>query len=46
MSVTKQEITNEVYDASLITLDAVGVSCLSKRAFKDSLGVPSTIKTY
>ena len=33
---------NEAFDAGLITLGAVGVSFVSKKALKHSLGVPST----
>ena len=33
---------SQVFDAGLITLGAVGISMVSKKAMGDSLGVPST----
>ena len=37
-----ENLANEAYDAGLITLGAVGVGFVSRKAFKDGLGVPST----
>ena len=42
MSVTKEELMNEAFDAGLITLGAVGVGFASRKVIKDGLGVPST----
>ena len=42
MSLTKEEVMNEAFDAGLITLGAVGASFVSKKVFKDNLGVPFT----
>ena len=42
MSLTKEELMNEVYNAELITLGAVGVAVASKKLFRDDLGVPTT----
>ena len=42
MSVSKEDLLNEAFDAGLITLGAVGVGIASKKVIKDGLGVPST----
>ena len=42
MTITKEELMNQVFDADLITLGAVGISMVSKKTMRDSLGVPST----
>ena len=42
MSVSKEDLMNEAFDAGLITLGAVGVGFASKKVIKDGLGVPST----
>lgn len=39
MSLTKEEVLNELYNAGLITLGAVGVSMASQKLLKDDLGV-------
>ena len=39
MSLTKEEVLNGLYNASLITLGAVGVSMASQKILKDDLGV-------
>ena len=35
MSITKEELMNQVFDAGLITLGAVGISMVSKKAMGD-----------
>ena len=45
MSISKEDLMNEVYDAGLVTLGAVGVGFASKKILKDGLGVPSTPMT-
>ena len=42
MSMTKEDIMNEAFDAGPVTLGAVGVGFVSKKILKDGLGVPST----
>ena len=42
MSISKEDLMNEAYDAGLVTLGAVGVGFASKKILKDRLGVPST----
>lgn len=42
MALTRKDLMNELYDAGLITLGAVGVSMISKKLTRDNLGVPST----
>ena len=42
MSISKEDLMNEAYDAGLITLGAVGVGFASKKILKDGLGVPLT----
>ena len=42
MSLSKEDVMNEAFDAGLITLGAVGVGFATKRVVKDGLGVPST----
>ena len=42
MSLSKEDLMNEAFDAGLITLGAVGVGFVSKKVVKDGLGVPST----
>ena len=44
MSLMKEEFMNEVYNAGLITLGAVGVAVVSKKLFRDDLGVPTTTR--
>ena len=39
---SKEDLMNEAFDASLVTVGAVGVGFVSKKALKDGLGVPST----
>ena len=39
---TKKDVMNELYTAAVITVGAVGVSYVSKKVAKDSLGVPTT----
>ena len=45
MSVSKEDLMNEAFDAGLVTLRAVGVGFASKKILKDGLGVPSTPMT-
>ena len=42
MSMSKEDLMNEAYDAGLLTLGAVGVGFASKKILKYRLGVPST----
>ena len=42
MSLSKEDLMNEAFDAGLITLGVVGVGFASKKVVKDGLGVPST----
>ena len=39
MSLSKNEVMNELYNAGLITLGAVATSMVSKKLTKDDLGV-------
>ena len=39
MSLTKNEVMNEIYNAGLVTLGAVATSVVSKKLTKDDLGV-------
>ena len=45
MSLSKEDLMNEAYDAGLITLGAVSVGYASKKITKDGLGVPMTPMT-
>ena len=42
MSLTKNEVMNEIYNAGLVTLGAVATSVVSKKLMKDDLGVTSS----
>ena len=42
MSLSKNEVTNELYNAGLITLGAVATSMVSKKLTKDYLGVTNS----
>ena len=42
MTMSKEDLMNEAYDAGLLTLGAVGVGFASKKILKDGLGIPST----
>ena len=42
MSLTKNEVLNELYNAGLVTLGAVVTSMVSKKLMKDDLGVTSS----
>ena len=42
MSLSKNELTNEVYNAGLVTLGPVATSMISRKLVKDNLGVTST----
>ena len=42
MSISKEDLMSEAFDAGLITLGAVDVGFASKKILKDGLGVPST----
>ena len=42
MSLTKNEVMNELYNAGLVTLGAVATSMVSKKLAKDDLGVASS----
>lgn len=44
MVLEKKDIMNELYDASLVTLGAVGISLVSSKLMKDNLGVNTTMK--
>ena len=41
MSLSKNELMNELYNARLITLGAVATSMISRKLVKDNLGVTS-----
>ena len=45
MSLSKEDLMNEAYNAGLITLGAVSVGFASKKILKDGLGVPTTPMT-
>ena len=42
MSLSKNEVMNELYSAGLITLGAVATSMVSKKLAKDDLGVTNS----
>ena len=42
MSLSKNEVLNEVYNAALVTLGAVATSMASKKLMKHDLGVTSS----
>ena len=42
MSLSKNEVMNELYNAGLITLGAVATSMVSRKLAKDDLGVPNS----
>ena len=42
MSLSKNEVFNELHNAALITLGAVATSMVSKKLMKDDLGVISS----
>ena len=42
MSLSKNEVMNELYNAGLVTLGAVATSMVSKKLAKDDLGVTSS----
>ena len=39
---SKNDVLNELYTAAVLTVGAVGVSYVSKKVTKDSLGLPTT----
>ena len=41
---TKSEMTEEVYNAVLLTAGAVGISMASKKLLKEPLGTPDNVK--
>ena len=43
---SKKDVMNEHYTAVLITTAAVGVSYVSKKVTKDSLGVPASLNGF
>ena len=42
MSLSKNEVMNELYNAGLVTLGAVATSTMSKKLAKDDLGVTNS----
>ena len=42
MSLSKNELMNELYNAGLVTLEAVATSMITRKLGKDDLGVTST----
>ena len=42
MSLSKNELVNELYNAGLVTLGAVATSMIRRKVVKDDLGVTST----
>ena len=42
MSLSKNEVINELHNAGLVTLGAVATSMVSKKLIKDDLGVTSS----
>ena len=42
MSLSKNEVMNELYNAGLITLGAVATSMVSRKLMKDGLGVTNS----
>ena len=45
MSLSKNEVMNELYNAGLITLGAVATSMVSRKLTKDGLGVTSSAQS-
>ena len=39
----RKEVMNELYDSTLITLGAVGVGMITKKAFSDGLATPASL---
>ena len=44
MSVERKNLMNELYNANLVTIGAVAVSMVSKKATGEQLGAPNTVK--
>ena len=44
MTDTKKEVINELYDATLLTTEVVGVSYLAKKVAGKYLGAPMTLE--
>lgn len=42
--IDRKEVMNELYDALLVTPGAVVVSMVSKKALREPLGTPETVK--
>ena len=42
----KKEAMNELYDSTLITLGAVGIGMVTRRAINDGLSTPATIVSF
>ena len=45
MSLSKNEVMNELYNAGLITLGAVATSVVSRKLMKDGLGVTNSAQS-
>ena len=45
MSLSKNEVMNELYNAGLITLGAVATSMVSRKLTRDGLGVTSSVQS-
>ena len=45
MSLSKNEVMNELYNAGLITLGAVATSMVSRKLAKDGLGVTTSARS-
>jgi hypothetical protein len=40
---TQKEVMKEVYDAAILTADAIAISLASKQLAKDNLGIQATV---
>ena len=41
--INRKEVMNELYDSTLITLGAVGIVMVTRRAFSDGLSTPASL---
>ena len=42
----RKKVMNELYDSTLITLGAVGVGMITRKAFSDGLATPAKFSVY
>ena len=42
----KKQAMNELYDSTLVTLGAVGIGMVTRKAVKDGLSTPATVVSF